>query len=62
MDTNPKSIDVACIQDDIRITGKDDADHLKNLEAVLKRLDEYGYVSSSTIAHLCGNPSHTWVV
>ena len=33
---------VARIQDDILISGKDDADHLQNLEAVLNRLEEYG--------------------
>ena len=33
---------VAAIQDDILVTGKDDADHLCNLEAKLSRLQEYG--------------------
>ena len=33
---------VAAIQDDILVTGKDDADHLRNLEATLSRLQEYG--------------------
>jgi hypothetical protein len=43
MDTILQGIDnVACIQDDILITGKDDIDHLQNLEAVLNRLEEYG--------------------
>lgn len=32
---------VACIQDDI-FTGKDDSDHLSNMERVLARLEEYG--------------------
>ena len=30
------------IQNDILVTGKDDADHAKTLEAVLNRLDENG--------------------
>ena len=33
---------VAAIQDDILVTGKDDDDHLRNLEATLSRLREYG--------------------
>ena len=33
---------VACIQDDILLTGKDDDDHLRNLEVVLTRLKECG--------------------
>ena len=33
---------VAAIQDDILITGQDDADHLANLETVLQRLNNYG--------------------
>ena len=33
---------VACIQDDILLTGKDDAEHLSNLARVLTRLEEYG--------------------
>ena len=33
---------VACIQDDIPLTGKDDAEHLSNLAHVLTRLEEYG--------------------
>ena len=33
---------VASIQDDILITGKDDHEHIKNLESVLSRLDHYG--------------------
>ena len=33
---------VAAIQDDILVTGKDDGDHLRNLEATLSRLQEYG--------------------
>jgi len=33
---------VACIQDDILFTGKDDAEHLSNLARVLTRLQEYG--------------------
>ena len=33
---------VACIQDDILLTGKDDAEHLSNLARVLTRLQEYG--------------------
>ena len=33
---------VICYIDDILITGKDDADHLKNLEAVLQRLQQHG--------------------
>ena len=43
MDIILQGIDnVACIQDDILISGKDDVDHLRNLEAVLNRLEEYG--------------------
>ncbi len=43
MDTILQDMDnVACIQDDILVTGKDDIDHLQNLEAVLNRLEEYG--------------------
>ena len=30
------------IQDDILVTGRDDEDHLNNLEATLSRLQEYG--------------------
>ena len=33
---------VASIQDDILITGKDDDQHIKNLNTVLSRLDDYG--------------------
>ena len=33
---------VASIQDDILITGKDDDEHIKNLDSVLSRLDHYG--------------------
>ena len=33
---------VACIQDDILISGKNDDDHIKNLNTVLSRLDSYG--------------------
>ena len=32
---------VASIQDDIRITGKDDKEHIENLDSV-SRLDHYG--------------------
>ena len=33
---------VASIQDDILITGKDDEEHIKHLDSVLSRLDHYG--------------------
>ena len=33
---------VVAIQDDILVTGRDDDDHLNNLEATLSRLQEYG--------------------
>ena len=33
---------VACIQDDILLTGKDYAEHLSNLACVFTRLEEYG--------------------
>ena len=33
---------VGCILDDLIITGKSDAEHVRNLELVLKRLSEYG--------------------
>ena len=33
---------VLCYQDDILVTGKDDSDHLANLEAVLQRLRQFG--------------------
>ena len=33
---------VACYIDDILITGRNDSEHLKNLEKVLARLEEYG--------------------
>ena len=33
---------VASIQDDILITGKDDDEHIKNLDSVLTRLDHFG--------------------
>ena len=33
---------VASMQDDILITGKDDHEHIKNLDSVLSRLDHYG--------------------
>ena len=43
MDIILQGIDnVACIQDDIIVTGKDDSNHLQNIEMVLKRLEEYG--------------------
>ncbi|XP_064469193.1 uncharacterized protein K02A2.6-like [Ornithodoros turicata] len=35
---------VACYVDDIIVTGCDDDEHNKNLEAVFKRLKEYGFV------------------
>ena len=31
-----------CILDDLIITGKNDAEHLQNLERVLQRLEQYG--------------------
>lgn len=43
MDVTLQGLDqVACIQDDILLTGKDDAEHLSNLARVLTRLEEYG--------------------
>ena len=33
---------VACYIDGILITGRNDSEHLKNLEKVLARLEEYG--------------------
>ena len=33
---------VQCILDDMIITGKNDAEHLQNLERVLQRLEQYG--------------------
>ena len=43
MDVILQGIDnVAAIQDEILVNGKDDADHLRNLEATLSRLQEYG--------------------
>ena len=33
---------IPCYQDDILVTGKDQSDHLANLEQVLKRLEEHG--------------------
>ena len=33
---------VASIQDDILITGKEDDEHIQNLDSVLSRLDHYG--------------------
>lgn len=33
---------VQCYLDDLLITGKDDEDHLRNLNATLHRLKEYG--------------------
>lgn len=33
---------VGCILDDLLITGKDDAEHLQNLEATLQRLQQFG--------------------
>ena len=33
---------VASLQDDILITGKDDEEHIKNLDSVLSRLGHYG--------------------
>ena len=40
---------VASIQDDILITGKDHDHHIKNLDSVLNRLNSYGL-------RLCKNP------
>ena len=34
---------VICYLDDILVTGTDDADHLQNLRAVFKRLQEHGF-------------------
>ena len=33
---------ILCYQDSILVTGKDQSDHLANLEQVLKRLEEHG--------------------
>lgn len=43
METVLQGLDnVGCIMDDVLVTGKDDTDHQKNLDAALKRLDDYG--------------------
>ena len=43
MDQTPQSLDmVVCRVDDILVTGKDDQDHLRNLNLVLTRLAEAG--------------------
>ena len=39
---------VQCNQDDMIVTGKTEEDHLKNLRAVLKRLNEYGLKANLT--------------
>ncbi|CAM5142080.1 unnamed protein product [Natator depressus] len=33
---------IQCYLDDILVTGRNEEDHLKNLEATLQRLEEYG--------------------
>ena len=38
----PKIAGVVCFIDDILVTGKTEAEHLSNLEAVLQKLQEYG--------------------
>ena len=42
MDKLLQGLSVGCYLDDIIVTGRDDAEHLENLNAVLKRLDQYG--------------------
>ena len=37
----PQREGIICYLDDILITGKNDHEHLQNLEAVLKRLEKY---------------------
>ena len=45
---------VMCYIDDILVTGANDAEHLKNLEAVLKRLQQYGiHLKRSKCRFLC---------
>lgn len=42
MDKVLEGLENGCIIDDIILTGRNDTEHLENLEATLKRLDEYG--------------------
>ena len=52
---------VACIQDDILITGKDDR-HIKTLNMVLKRLDDYGLKLQLNSASSGRSQSPTWAI
>ena len=53
---------VACIQDDILISGTDNEDHLRNLGSVLQRLDDYGLrLKLERSASSCKPLLLTWV-
>ena len=52
---------VACIQDDNLITGKDDR-HIKTLNMVLKRLDDYGLKLQLNSASSGRSQSPTWAI
>ena len=43
MDRVLQGLECGCYLDDIIVTGKDDEEHLKNLELVLSRLGKYGF-------------------
>ena len=51
MDKLLQGLEVGCFQDDIIITGQNDEDHLKNLDAVLKRLHEAGLKLQKSKCH-----------
>ena len=53
---------VAAIQDDILVTGRDDDDHLNNLEATFSRLHEHGVRLKLDNAGSCTDQSRTWAV
>ena len=53
---------VAAIQDDILVTGRDDDDHLNNLEATFSRLHEHGVRLKLDNASSCTDQSRTWAV
>ena len=43
MDKVLQGLDVGCFFDDLIITGRDDDEHLRNLDAVLQRLQQFGF-------------------
>ena len=53
---------VACIQADILITQKDEDRHIKTLNMVLKRLDDYGLKLQLNSASSGRSQSPTWAI